>query len=517
MKTVLRGSAGRSGILAVLLSLTAGCATLPEDYEKTPSYALRDTGDTYLAERVRPLVAANPGLSGFYPLPFGIEALAARLRLARLAEKGIDLQYFIIADDLVGDLVIQELIDAANRGVRVRMLLDDYATEGYELAFSVLLSNPNIDIRLTNPVAHRDVRWANLTDLKRVNHRMHNKSITFDNRMSIVGGRNIGSDYFGASEHFNYYDFDVFAVGPIVDEVSTQFDNYWNAAQSYPATAFVEPDDSSESARALADRFKASRENAATTEFVDALDHEVVDFVLAQNTDRLFWADARVVHDLPYGEETAEGVAGEEVLRDILVEAVLGAADEFILVSPYFVPRQSGLDGFRALRDRGVRCIVLTNSLASTDQIPAYGGYMDYRAPLLEMGVELWELIAWPAMPHDQPGAPTERRALHAKIYALDRERLFVGSFNWDPRSHEINTEMGIVIYDDRITSQTVDLILATLPGAAWKLRLDDQGEVEWLDVSGEEEIVYDEPPQTDSSLRRKASMTNIELFEDQL
>jgi putative cardiolipin synthase len=517
MKTILVRTAGRFGILVMLLALVSACASLPTDFEKTPSYAIRDTGDTYLAGRVGPLVAAHPDQSGFYPMPQGIEALAARLRLARLAEKGIDLQYFIIADDLVGDLLLQELIDAANRGVRVRILMDDIYTEGYELAFSVLLSNPNIEIRLTNPFVYRDSKVANVMDLKRVNHRMHNKSITFDNLVSIVGGRNIAVDYFGASEHFNYYDFDVFAIGSVVDEVSTQFDTYWNAAESYPASAFVEPDDSSEDAQELADRFRASREYAATTEFVSSLDNEVVDFVLGQDTEQLSWADARLVYDLPYGEVAADGLPGEQVLGDILVEAVKGAASEFVLVSPYFVPRQSGLDGLQALRDRGVRCIVLTNSLASTDQIAVYGGYRDYQIPMLEMGVEVWELMAWPATPLDQPGAPTERRALHAKIYALDRERLFVGSFNWDPRSHEINTEMGVVIYDHDITTTEVERILATLPGAAWKLRLNDQGEVEWLDVSGDEEIVYDVEPQTDDSMRRKASLTDIKVLEDQL
>ena len=507
----------RFGFMALLISQFLGCASLPTDFEKTPSYALRDTGQTHLAQRVDPLLAANPDLSGFYALPKGIEALGARLRLVHLAETGIDLQYFIITDDIVGDLLIQALMEAADRGVRVRILLDDIETKGYELAFSVLSANPNIEIRLINPFSNRKVLAAAITEFQRVNHRMHNKSITFDNQATIVGGRNIGAPYFGSSDEFNYSDYDVLAIGPVTGQVSTEFDLYWNSDEAYPVTAFVEPDDSSESARTLMDRFRAARENAMTTEFVDAVENQIVDFVLASDSDYLTWTPGRVVYDLPYGTTAADGTEGEDVLGKILVDAIEDATEEFVLVSPYFVPGEAGMEGFRKLRGRGVNCVVLTNSLASTDQVAVYGGYEEYQEDLLEMGVELWELMAFPSIPGDQPGAPTDRRALHAKIYVLDNERLFVGSFNWDPRSFNINSEMGIVIESEEFVTETSNNIQSQLPGIAWKLRLDDNGKLEWVDVSGEAEVVYDSPPQSTAGQRFKSEVYGIDALEGQL
>lgn len=517
MKTLLNRSRIFLIILVLPFALISGCASLPTDFEKEPSYALRDTGQTTLASRVRPLTEPHPELSGIYLMPKGIEALGARLRLSRLAETGIDLQYFLIEDDIVGDLLIRELMNAADRGVRVRILMDDIGTKGYELAFGVLTANPNIEIRLTNPFAHRDVRVAEVTDFQRINHRMHNKSITFDNAVSIVGGRNMGAPYFGAGDEFNYYDLDAFVIGHAVDEVSTEFDTYWNAAQSYPVSAFVDPDDSSESARILAERFRAAAENAETTPYVKALDSEIVDFVLGSDSDVLVWSQAHISYDLPYGEVTADGVEGEDVLGRIMIDALAESSEEFVLVSPYFVPGDAGLELFRSLQQRGAHTVVLTNSLASTDQVAAYSGYKEYRKSLLEIGVELWELMAFPAKSGDQPGALTEKRALHAKIYVIDRDRLFVGSFNFDPRSFNINSEMGIAIESDELAAQTSEGIRSSLPGIAWKLRLNAEGDIEWLDLSGEEEVVHDKAPQTTDWLRAKATMMGMDALEGQL
>lgn len=504
-------------ILAAVIAITPGCASLPTNFEKEPSYALRDTGHTTLAQRIAPLTAANPGLSGFYPMPNGIEALGARLRLASQAQAGIDLQYFIIKDDIVGDLLIESLIAAADRGVRIRILLDDIGTEDYELAFGVLSAHPNIEIRLTNPFSHRGSRAAGITEFQRINHRMHNKSFTIDNAVTIVGGRNMGAPYFGSSDEFNYYDFDLVGVGPIADQISTEFDRYWNADETYPVTAFVKPDDISEDAAELKARFQAAKENVTTTEFVGALDNYVTDFILAHDSDALTWSKAYAVYDLPYGETSHEGVEGPAVLGRRMVDIITGAQEEFVLISPYFVPGEAGTDGFQNLRDRGVRIVVLTNSLASTDQVAVYGGYKEYHERLLEMGVELWELMAFPSIKAHQPGAPTDKRALHAKIYVVDRKKLFAGSFNWDPRSFEINTEMGIAIHSDELAAQTSGNILEQLPRIAWKLRLSDAGKIEWVDVSGDTEIVYDSAPQASGWRKFMSGVTGIDALEGQL
>lgn len=498
--------------------LLGSCASLPTDYAKEPSTTIRDTGDTQLGQKARPLVAAHPGESGFYVLSDGVEALAARLLLAQRAEVSIDVQYYYILPDITGYLLLGRLAKAADRGVRVRILLDDIETKGYEQTFAVLSANPNIEIRLANPFANRGARGVNLaTDFQRLNHRMHNKSITFDNAVTIVGGRNIGAEYFGAGDVFNYRDLDVLGLGPVANQVSTEFDTYWNASETVPVTAFVEPDDSPESAEELRQKFAAVVEEAKTTPYVDALKSSIGDLLLSYEADLLVWAPARVVFDLPYSEATGSDEAGPEVLAGILVTAAEQAVTELFVVSPYFVPGNSGVERFRQLRERGVRCVVVTNSLASTDVAAVYGGYKDYRKALLEMGVELWEVMAYPDKPGHQRGASTERRSLHAKTFVVDRSVVFVGSFNWDPRSRGINTEMGLLIESRQLASGLVESVSTALPGAAWQVRLNKKGEVEWVNVQDGADAVYTKPPQTSVWQRFNAWATGLNALEGQL
>ncbi len=503
-------------LCSLLLSVfLVACASLPTDYDKPPSTAIRDTADTELARLAAPQL--QPGRSGFYPLSQGVEALGARLMFARHAERAIDMQYYYILPDMAGMLLMKELVDAAERGVRVRILLDDISTKGYEKTFAVLSTNPNIEIRLANPAAHRKSRIDMATDLHRLDHRMHNKSITFDNIATIVGGRNMGVEYFGASDDFNYHDFDVLGIGPIADEVSTEFDLYWNADETVPVTAFVDPDDSEESAQYLHDRFEETVHKASTSAYADALQHTIVDRVFGENSEELIWAPAQLHNDLPYGETSDAGEPGPEVLGSFLLHLTEQASEELFVISPYFVPGDSGIERFRKLREQGVRCVVVTNSLASTDVTAVYAGYKDYQVPLLELGVELWEIMAFPEQPGDQPGAPTDRRGLHAKTFAIDRSKLFVGSFNWDPRSRSINTEMGVVIESEELSGRMVDAVSKALPGSAWQLRLSDKGKVQWIAQENGKEVIYDKPPQSTAWQRTEAGFTDINALEKEL
>lgn len=502
----------------ILLWLITACASLPSDYEKQPSHAIRNSTDSALAQKVTDLQAPYPGKSGFRPLPDGIEALSARLILARKAQVAIDVQYYYILADITGNLLVKELVDAADRGVRVRILLDDISTKGYEEMFAALSARPNIEIRLANPAAHRKSRVDMATNLERLDHRMHNKSITYDNAISIVGGRNIGTEYFGANSEFNYYDLDVLAVGPVADQVSSEFDLYWNAEETLPVTAFVEPDRSEETARELQQRFDNTVAEAKTTPYAAALQSTVVDMLLAPATSELVWAPAEVVFDLPYGQTSEAGEPGPEVLGNLLLQQTANAEEELFIISPYFVPDEQGMEQFRQLRAKGVRCVVVTNSLASTDVAAVYGGYRDYQAPLLALGVELWELMAFPDIPGEQRGTTTDRRSLHAKTFAIDRRKLFVGSFNWDGRSRKINTEMGVLIDSPELATGLVDSITAALPGTAWQLRLNDKGQVEWVDVGDKgQETVFNSPPQSSSKQRLEANITDIKAVEKEL
>jgi putative cardiolipin synthase len=500
------------------LAVIGGCASIPDDYDKQESYALTDTSETTLGRQVTELSDPHPGKSGFQLMQDGSDALAARLLLADRAEASIDAQYYYIARDPVGKLFLGRLMLAADRGVRVRLLMDDLYTEGYEQLLAGLSGHPNIEVRLTNPFAYRQARGANfISDLERVNHRMHNKSVTFDNAVTVFGGRNMAAEYFGASEAFNFRDIDTIGLGQIARDVSREFDTYWNAAESLPAVAFVEADASEQARQDLLGEYETTLASVADTPYGAALREARVELLLDGMGSDLQWATATLAYDLPYGGRTPEGEAGPTMLAKDIRRVVERAESEFFLVSPYFVVGDDGVEFFRTLRSRSVRVVVVTNSLASNDVAVVYGGYSKYRTQLLELGVELWEVMAYPLKAGDEKGLASERRGLHAKTFAIDRQRLFIGSFNWDPRSAGINTEMGAIIESTELASSLVESTLAALPYDAWQVRLNAAGEVEWLALGGTQEEVFNEPPQADTAMKIKAEAAASEFVEKQL
>jgi putative cardiolipin synthase len=322
---------------------------------------------------------------------------------------------------------------------------------------------------------------------------------------------------FEANNNFNYRDLDVVGIGPVAGQVSTEFDTYWNASETIPVTAFVKPEDSVESSRELKKRFEKSLQKAKTTPYADALDSTIGEILLSNVSDKLVWAPAQIVNDLPYGESTQKGKSGEEVLAGLLISAVEKATEEWYLISPYFVPGKTGIQLFRQLRERGVHCVVVTNSLASTDVSAVYGGYNGYQKPLLELGVELWEMMAYPDLPANKRGVSTDRQSLHAKTFSIDNKQLFVGSFNWDPRSRGINTEMGVLIESSQLAGLLKKSVSTALPGNAWQLRLNSLGDVEWVDVIKGKEFIYTKPPQASLWKRFNAWISGLDAIEGQL
>jgi putative cardiolipin synthase len=263
-------------------------------------------------------------------------------------------------------------------------------------------------------------------------------------------------------------------------------------------------------------KFQAALKEAKQTPYVEALESSIADLLLSNIADELVWAPAKVVFDLPYKDSTAAGEEGPQVMAGTLVTAVDQAVKELFVVSPYFVSGDTGVERFRHLRQRGIRCAVVTNFLASTDVAAVYGGYKEYQKPLLELGVELWEIMAVDIKGSDHL-VPTQRRSLHAKTFAIDGRQVFVGSFNWDPRSRGINTEMGVMVESDTLARGLVESVSAALPGGAWKLRLNEKGEVEWVDVKDGKEIVYTKPPQTSVWRRFSAWISGLDAIEGQL
>ena len=373
-----------------IAAVLGGCAGLPTDIDRPHSSALADTGGTRLGRALAPLAAANPGKSGIHALDNARDAFAARVVLARAAERSLDVQYYIWRDDTTGNLLCKELWDAAERGVRVRLLLDDNNTRGLDDDLIALDAHPHIEVRLFNPYANRGFRLGELvTDFGRLNRRMHNKSFTADNQAAIVGGRNVGDEYFGAETPVAFNDLDVLAVGAVVPEVSKAFDAYWNSESAYPAASLIR--ETPMSAAQVREEWAKLHADPAAAKYVDAVHATpLVRRLLAGNLP-LEWAPARVIQDDP--SKVLQPLERTDLHMLPLFEAALGdPVRQLDLVSPYFVPTKEGAAKLNAIAARGVRVRVLTNSLAATDVAPVHAGYAKYREALLRGGVRLYEL-----------------------------------------------------------------------------------------------------------------------------
>jgi putative cardiolipin synthase len=491
-------------LLCVLL--LAGCASLPENYPREESWKL-DAGDTPLAQAFEARAAAHPAQSGAYPLGEGVEALAARVALARAAERSLDVQYYIWHPDESGRLLIKELLDAADRGVRVRLLLDDLGVgQAKDDAFLLLDSHPNVSVALFNPIASRDSRTMGLiADPQRLNHRMHNKSMTADSTVTVVGGRNIGDEYFSLNELVNFADLDVLAIGPAADQVADSFDVFWNSSATYPINAFHTETASREdyaTAREKLNAFVA----ATGAPYYQAMRSTPLGLQLQSRDLEFYWGTITALHDMP---EKSQGTNQTDVLLRQLGNLLGRAQTDLLIVSPYFVPGKRGTEALVAAAQRGVRVRVVTNSLASTDVGAVHAGYKKSRRKLLEGGVELFEL-------KPQLGADTEAAgklsfsgssaaSLHAKTFMIDRQRVFIGSMNLDPRSVQINTEIGLLIDNPELAQDLENQIAAGLDQTCYSVLLEPENpaqpqgsqELVWVEHRGDEKIRYTTEPQT--------------------
>ncbi|MBW2287818.1 MAG: phospholipase D family protein [Deltaproteobacteria bacterium] len=497
--------------------LLGACATVDFDHPKLETRALNGTSDTYLAKGIGPLVAQHPGRSGFYLQSDGIDALAARFVMAHRAEESIDAQYYLITGDMAGYLFIGSLLQAADRGVRVRLLLDDIQTQGYDAGMAALDSHPNFEVRIFNPWATRSFRVADLFQFNRINRRMHNKSFTADNQITIIGGRNIADEYFGANKVVNFGDVDVLSIGPVVQEVSTMFDSYWNSRYAAPVAAFAKmPDDPAVALEQLRARIDEILAEARQSQYGEAVTADINRY-LDTGGDLFTWAPYTLAYDSP-DKADSKLAKGAENITTALAEVVAGANEELIVISPYFVPRKSGVEYFQSLIDRGLRVTVITNSLAANNHGIVHSGYMGSRKALLRMGVELYE-VKVTAMPKgiERGGSGASLATLHTKAFLVDRKHLFVGSFNWDPRSVDINTELGVVIESKEMSETTGKLLDESLPDKTYQVVLDENGRLRWIDDSGEESVILTKEPDTTWWRRVKANLGRLLPIRGQL
>jgi putative cardiolipin synthase len=463
---------------------------LPSLESRSVSAAFTDTQSTRIGRAVAPLAARHPGMSGVYPLLDSRDAFAARMLLARAADRSLDIQYYIWHGDMSGMLLLRELHDAGARGVRVRLLLDDNGISGLDATLAALDAHPNIEVRLFNPFRSRTLRWTGyLTDFVRLNRRMHNKSFTADNQASIVGGRNVGDEYFDAAEGSVFVDLDVLAIGPVVREVSRDFDRYWASGSAYPVDRLLPP----------AERpLRISMEEERAEVFVDAVRKSDFARALLQARLPFEWGRAQLVSDDP---AKGLGNAAESALLPPKLGELLGEPrSEVELVSAYFVPAQS-TELFTSMAKRGVRVTVLTNALEATDVAVVHAGYAKRRKALLEAGVALYELKR--LSPQSQSargfvgGSGSSASSLHAKTFAVDRARVFVGSFNFDPRSANLNTEMGILIDSPALAQRIASRFETGIPERSYEVRLSDEGELYWIERRGHERVRHDIEPGT--------------------
>lgn len=482
-------------LIAALLLAAAlgGCATVDFDYPREPSVAMDPNQDTTIKRRVDEWLENNPGPSGFYPLVSGADALGARLRLIEAAEKSIDAQYFLMKTDSAGYVFSAALLAAADRGVRVRYLLDDIFTTVKDQDLAIINGHPNIELRLFNPIARPGIGVFNyLGDFKRANRRMHNKSFVVDNRVAIVGGRNIADEYFELNTSGEFLDFDMVTIGPAAAAVSEQFDSYWNHKRSVPAEAVIGEFSEQQVAEFRADVDQAflvqAREiywDAVSSDVMRSFDNDSVP---------IYSAEGVVLTDDP--DKLVNDISQENmILVQALADIVEAAKTEVVVLSPYFVPGDEGVKFWGSIAAKGVRVVVITNSLASNNHTSVHSGYAKYRKDLILAGVELYEARASAVSDAGEGETQAEMMTMHTKAILFDRERLFVGSLNLDPRSIEINSEMGLVVTSDELSGDLAKQLFDGLDSWTYRVRLNEKGRLRWhATIDGVEVVESSEP-----------------------
>jgi putative cardiolipin synthase len=467
--------------------LATACASLPSDYPiPPPTAAMEPDPSTALGGYVAAFTGRyGEGASGFAPLDGNGDALRWRLALIDSSEQSIDLLYYLWYDDLSGMLMLEHVIEAAERGVRVRVVVDDALFLKGKSSLAALSAHPNIEIRVFNPWASRGASRAFETAAraKKLNRRMHDKLLVADNQAAILGGRNIGDHYFGLHHKYNFHDLDMVVIGDAAAESSEIFDHFWNSDRVIPATAFVK---------------EVSWETIAEGRTREIAELRASDELTNFPITRRDWSDdlAALVEKMSPGTSTLEYDKLVDETDERAYDAVLGLAElvdqarrEVLIVNAYIIPGDRMMEIIRDATARGVRIRMLTNSLASNDVPAVTAKYKKYRKPLIEAGVELYEFSAFPEI---QAGIvdtdPVEAgfAGLHTKALVVDREYVYIGSLNLDPRSIRLNTEMGMIVTSPALAEEVAAIAERDMaPANSWRVRLDENGKLLWESAEG--------------------------------
>jgi len=515
--------ATRIALIALVMAMV-GCASLPSGVQRPVSQAVSDVAATGLAK----IAAANTPedkrqLSGFRLLPAGDQAFNARIALARRAEKTLDVQYYLIAHDTSGLQFLRELRDAAARGVRVRILVDDLYAIGQDELLAALAAHANVEVRMFNPLPVRNGGLASrvvfsMHQFSRINGRMHNKLYIADNAFAVSGGRNIADEYFGRSEPANFIDMDIVSTGPVVRELSTVFDGYWNSEHTYPVQSLTATVDGAAARRFFEERVLAVAKDHPVAAR-DPLGRTSVEAQLASGRLDQHFASVQVHADAPAKIDGVNATKLDGTVMSGKLDLVRSAKSDVLVASPYFIPGSTGLAAMKDAIANNVNLTVMTNSIATTDEPLVHFGYARYRRAMLKMGVTLYELMPTDGRKSDALGElHASLGRLHAKLAVVDSRFLFIGSMNMDGRSARWNTEVGLVIDSPELAGEVASLLKRERLPSSYKLRMasDDQ-RIEWVAGKDASEVVHSDEPHATWGQQLRLSLVSMFVEEDLL
>ncbi|MGP4974567.1 phospholipase D family protein [Psychrobacter alimentarius] len=511
--------------LGLSLSLS-GCQVLPKQPHLPESVALsarvdalyqqegnqvsaQDTADnTNLVAAISEQNNIHPELSGYHPIVTGANAFASRSILTEMATRNIDAQYYIWHNDQSGQLLLKDLWRAAERGVIVRLLLDDFNNNAeFDQHLLRFASHPNIAVRIINPLVHRKLQTLNyVTGLPRINRRMHNKSMTFDKQITIIGGRNIGNEYLSNDQNSQFADLDVLLIGKVVGDIDNSFASYWSSPLSFDIETLVTPDNDVPSGflEALDKLGPEDKDDdrSDVTVYKTAIEESTIDEDLLNKRVPFRWTDMQFLSD-DVGK-LSKTVSSETNLVHQLRTLLGSPTKQLTIISSYFVPTKDGVNTLVKLAESGIDIKILTNSFDATDVTAVHSGYIQWRPVLLKAGVRIYELKSTASEEKREnklwKARSQSSTSLHAKTFAVDDYQVFIGSYNVDPRSANINTEMGVIINDDQLAKQLHGALSDDLLNQAYEVKLLDNGKLQWHTMEDDEKVVYDSEPRVDVS-----------------
>ena len=466
------------------------------------------TDSTDLVATISEQNEIHPDLSGYHPIVTGANAFASRSILTSMATRNIDAQYYIWHDDQAGQLMLKDLWDAAERGVIVRLLLDDFNNSAkFDQHLLRFASHPNIAVRIINPLMYRKFQTLNfVTGLPRINRRMHNKSMTFDKQITIIGGRNIGDEYLSNDKNSQFADLDVLLIGKVVADIDNSFASYWSAPISFDiqTLATLDKGETTDFLEGL-DKLRADEKNNSKSSldvYKTAIEDSSIDSDLINKRVPFRWTDMQFLSD-DVGKLTKTVPADTNLVHQL--RTLLGSPTKRLtIISSYFVSTKDGVNTLVELAEAGIDIKILTNSFDATDVTAVHSGYSQWRPSLLRAGVKIYELKSTASEEKREnklwKARSQSSTSLHAKTFAVDDYQVFIGSYNVDPRSANINTEMGVIINDEELAKQLHSALSDELLGQAYEVKLLENGNLQWHTVEAGEKVVYDSEPRVDIS-----------------